>query len=332
MTESDQESGSYTSTGGSEDDSTVYKSTTETLGDGGLVTCGVVTESTTEGGGSSETVTETDAETDFQAGATGEDRSGSLGDQSEDDGLETGWTTLTDTDNSSSTLTDTLSEALGFDGTVASGNESDALDETTGDTTTETGNPTDTVTDYGSEQLVGSDGLMSMTLTETDSTTDTHNESDNDWATETLGVSGAITGGSDCFTVSDLDASTYNDSGSGPMLTMKAPAATRPSTLSDHRQTSFTRPWVIPSGPAARSAPAISAIPTAHPTRTRKRRPNPSRCPGLRPPSTATTSPRQSPITTPHTRQAPKPSARAARSTAAATLSVGARGTQLIST
>ena len=216
MTESDQESGSYTSSGGSEHDSTVYESTTETLGDGGLVTCGVVTESTTEGGGSSETVTETDAETDFQAGATGEDRSGSLGDQSEDDGLETGWTTLTDTDNSSSTRTDTLSEALGFDGTVASGNESDALDETSGDTTAETGNPTDTVTDYGSEQLVGSDGLMSMTLTETDSTTDTHNESDNDWATETLGVSGAITGGSDCFTVSDLDASAYNDSGSGP--------------------------------------------------------------------------------------------------------------------
>ena len=52
MTESNQESGSYTSSGGSEDDSTVYESTTETLGDGSLVTCGVVIESTTEGGGS----------------------------------------------------------------------------------------------------------------------------------------------------------------------------------------------------------------------------------------------------------------------------------------
>ena len=96
-----------------------------------------------------------------------------------------------------------------------------------------------------------------MTLTGTDSTADTDNESDNDWATETLGASGTISGGSDCFTVSDLDTSTYNDSGSGPMLTMKVLAATPPSTLSGHRRTSFTKPSAMSSGPAARSAPAI---------------------------------------------------------------------------
>ena len=55
-----------------------------------------------------------------------------------------------------------------------------------------------------------------MTLTETNSDTDTDNESDQDWAVETLGTSGTIAGGSDCFTVNDLDASTYTANGSGP--------------------------------------------------------------------------------------------------------------------
>ena len=36
------------------------------------------------------------------------------------------------------------------------------------------------------------------------------------WAVETLGASGTIASGSDCFTVNNLDASSYTSNGSGP--------------------------------------------------------------------------------------------------------------------
>ena len=55
---------------------------------------------------------------------------------------------------------------------------------------------------------------MTLTNTSTESTTD--NETDQDWACETLGASGTISGGSDCFTVSDLETSGTTSTGTGP--------------------------------------------------------------------------------------------------------------------
>ena len=55
-----------------------------------------------------------------------------------------------------------------------------------------------------------------MTICETIGRTSTLSESDGDWATETLGASATISGGSDCFTANTVESTNYAGSGSGP--------------------------------------------------------------------------------------------------------------------
>ena len=176
---------------------------TDTVGDGGVITGGSQTETDTDSEGSTLSSTETIGETDGFDDETDDEE----GDDT-DDGEDTGNDTVTETDTNPSQGTDTLAEVLGAEGTIASGLESDSLSEASGATTTETDYPTETVTDSVSD--------VTMTLTETNTDTDTDNESDQDWAVETLGASATISGGSDCFTVYDLDTSSYVSSGSGP--------------------------------------------------------------------------------------------------------------------
>ena len=86
--------------------------------------------------------------------------------------------------------------------------ESDSLSEASGDTTTETDHPTETVTDSVS------DVTMTLTETSTDRTRTTRpirTGRSRPWA-----PARTISGGSDCFTVNDLDTSGYVSSGSGP--------------------------------------------------------------------------------------------------------------------
>ncbi len=106
-----------------------------------------------------------------------------------------------------STLIDTLTENLGAQGTISGGGEHYSLDEFSDDTTTEAGEPTETLTDSLSQ--------TTMTATETTGATDTDTEDDEDWATETLGTSAVIEGGSDCFTVLTGDESDDDMTGSG---------------------------------------------------------------------------------------------------------------------
>ena len=201
--ESSKESGSYTSSGDSSEGSTEFESTTETLGDGGVVVSGDTTESTSETSGSTQSSTETDGLSD-----TFSDTSSDLEGIDTDTGSASGSETITETDTAPATMIETLTETLGAGGVVASGAESDSVSEATGATTTETDHPTETLTDSVSD--------VTMTPTETNTTTDTDNESDQDWACETLGASAAIESGSDCFTVNNLETSSYVSSGSGP--------------------------------------------------------------------------------------------------------------------
>ena len=200
-----KESGLYNSTSTDSDDASSYESYTDTLGDGGAIIGGALTQDMSGSSGFTQTVTETDGDSDSYYACfheSGEDWDATVG-------TDQGSDTTTEDDSAPSTMTETLSEAIGADGTVASGDESDSLSEASDQTTTETGSPTDTVTESLSE--------ITMTLTETNASTATANESDEDWATETLGaVAATIAGGSDCFTVGTENTSSYTSTGSGP--------------------------------------------------------------------------------------------------------------------
>ena len=176
---------------------------TDDLGAGGDVTDGSTTQTTSETDDSTESTTETVHESD----TTSETTSGEAGSDTIT-GKDAGTNAIASTDTSSSDYTGTLSEDLGDEGTVADGEEWDSLSNTSGETTAETDHPLQTVTD----SALG----MTRTLSETMTDTDTDNETDEDWACETLGLSATIASGSDCFTVNDLDTSTYTSSGAGP--------------------------------------------------------------------------------------------------------------------
>jgi hypothetical protein len=203
--DSTSETGTDTSTssGTSSDGSTESESMTDTAGVGGVITGGGQTETDSYSEGSTLSSTETDGISDSFDDTTS-DEAGNDTDTGSDSGSET----ITETDTEPSKGTDTLTEVLGADGTIASGQESDSVSESSGDTTTETDHPTETLTNAATDST--------MTLTETNKETDTDNESDQDWAVETLGASGTISGGSDCFTVNDLDTSSDTSNGSGP--------------------------------------------------------------------------------------------------------------------
>ena len=124
--------------------------------------------------------------------------------------------TVTDSATACSTLVQTLSELLGVDGVVSSGDESQTLDESSGNTVTEVDDGTETLSETQEGEYGPPVVTTTMTLTGTATSTDTDGEADEDWATETLGTSATIAGGSDCFTVDTLDASSYTSSGSGP--------------------------------------------------------------------------------------------------------------------
>jgi len=205
-TDSTSETGSDTdsSSGSSSETTTFSESMTEDLGAGGVVTGGGTTETTTETSGSSLGTTETSGASD-----TLSDMSSSSAGIDTQTGRDTDSSSLTATDTAAAQGTETLTEVLGADGTITSGAESDSLSETSGDTTTETDHPTETLTDSVSD-------VTMMTPTETISTTTTDNETDEEWACETLGTSATIAAGSDCFTIDDLDTSDYHTSGSGP--------------------------------------------------------------------------------------------------------------------
>ncbi len=199
------------------ENSAFSESMTDTVGAGGVLVGGSLTQTYSDSDGTSlsisgtltttTTLTDSTTETDnisenFNDTLT--DDSGSEPDVGDEAGTDT--TTGYETDLSSST--GTLTEVLGADGTIVSGAESDSLSESSGSTTTETDHPTETTTESASD--------VTMTLTSTVTNSDTANESDQDWACETLGMSGTISGGSDCFTVSNLETSGYTSTGSGP--------------------------------------------------------------------------------------------------------------------
>ena len=168
-----------------------------------MITDGGQTQTDSYSSGSTLNTTETDGLSDTLDDATSDEAGNDT-----NTGSDSGSATITTTDTAASQGTDTLTESLGADGTIASGQESDSLSESSGDTTTETDHPTETLTDSATDST--------MTLTATVTTTETDNESDQDWAVETLGTSGTIASGSDCFTVNNLDTSAYVSSGSGP--------------------------------------------------------------------------------------------------------------------
>ena len=206
-TEAEQDSGSFASDASGSNSAGSSESTTETLGDGGLVVGGSFAESGTVGSSSEASSTET----------VGTSQSTS---EQSIDLAEYLWTiesgasdSETDTDAASSTgaVTETETEVLGALGTITA--ESDSLNESAGETTAETDHPTETLT---RSVVDGSWSYTSMTLTETNTDAATDNESDQDWATETMSPSDVIASGSDCFTISDLEATSATSSGTGP--------------------------------------------------------------------------------------------------------------------
>jgi hypothetical protein len=207
LTESIEGSGSFSSGNPTSDESTDnwsdYTSATDTLGDGGEVIGGALTESVSDSGGDTLSTTETDGESD-----SAYESSSAFGgaDTTLDDG--SGSDTLSTTEKSSSVLLQTLTETLGADAVVQSGAESESLSDSSAESSTETDHPVETVTE--------TDYLDTITFTETDVASSTDTESDKDWATETLGTSATISSGSDCFTVSSLETATDTSNGSGP--------------------------------------------------------------------------------------------------------------------
>ncbi len=203
--ESDVESGTFSSSGTSTSSFDEYDSTTEALGNIGAVVGGSLTTSVSDSSGASNSASETDGmseslndhtidyEEDFESDTEPEQESGSYA--------------LIDSGSWGTTLIETLAETLAGDGVVATGDESQSIDDTSAQTTTETGHPTETTTDSASD--------VTTTVTTTTALTSTANESDEDWATESLGTSATISGGSDCLTTSSLDESTYSENGSG---------------------------------------------------------------------------------------------------------------------
>ena len=204
--------GSYTSSDSAQDDNSSYESTSETLGAGGVVAGGNDTESVSESSGTTSSVTETDDGSDDPGDYTDY----GVGVYTEQDDRDSGTETLRDTDTSSSTDIETVSENIGADGVVTGGDESQTMDDSSADTTTETDDGTDTQYEVQDDPYVIPGVYSSGTLSETSTDTETDTESDEDWATETLGTSATISGGSDCFTTSDLDTSDYDSGTSGP--------------------------------------------------------------------------------------------------------------------
>jgi hypothetical protein len=214
--ESTQESGSTTSSGSADEDSTEFESMTESLGDGGAIVGGGSTESTSEIDGSAQTSTETD---DASTDMTGGDQEQMLfyaGYLNSSGATNSGSGTLTDAATAAEELVDDLSEAIGADGVVSSGDESESLDELSGNTATETDYPTDTTSETQIGDYLEPVLSTTTTLSETDTDTSTGNESDEDWATETLGTGATIASGSDCFTVDEADSTNDSSTGSGP--------------------------------------------------------------------------------------------------------------------
>ncbi len=210
-------SDTISSTDPSASGSAFSESMTDTLGAGGVVIGGGLTQTYSDSSGTSlsisgtltttTTLTDSTTETDSITENFNDTSIDDSGD-SPDVGDEAGTDTTTGYEVAASSSTGTLTEALGADGTIASGAESDSLSESSGATTTEIDHPTETVNESASD--------VTMTLTSTVTNSDTANESDQDWACETLGTSGTIAGGSDCFTVSSLETSGYTSNGSGP--------------------------------------------------------------------------------------------------------------------
>ncbi|WP_165073864.1 RHS repeat-associated core domain-containing protein [Paludisphaera rhizosphaerae] len=189
--------------------STLYTSTTETLGDDGRVVGGATTIS----------FSESDHEVIGDASGGGDSSGDEMGGWEDSAGGENDWAagTAADSDSESGSSTrvqiGTLTEDLGLDGTVADGFESQTLQDSSDSTVTESDSAVMTVTDAISGSMSSN---VTMTLTESTGETTTERETISGWAEATLGDQGTVVSGSDSYTIDEFDASSGTLHGTGP--------------------------------------------------------------------------------------------------------------------
>ena len=211
--------GNVTVSGSLSDTLSVYSTGSEAIGPGGTVTGGSVYESITDNGGTTDSTSESGNDTYGGTDSLGYD-AGTYSHSASDNESGTGGATITDTENDPTSYTETLSETLGANGTIASGNDWYTFYQASGGVDTNPGSPTLTTTlslfDGASLTIKGVDlgggtaTISGQVTTQGTATVTLATDTYQGFGTEALGSGGSIVSGNETDTLDREHTSTYS--------------------------------------------------------------------------------------------------------------------------